>query len=230
VCEFYTTVKNDYIYRGDVIESVPFVRVDPPLYLKADHQDTTRPAYIREGKHARGSSGDGIVCQASSQRMMGVVIDRTCEANRPGKKPRVPPFVRVAPIRRLNEFPPEFVEGLAHGFPADDPDEPPGQCYRFMLLPPCADHAMPDGGVICFREATPIHVGFIVGAKRATRLSQDAVHAMVERMLIYDAQSKEDDIGDAAVESEPSKIVKKWTDIQMRSESHETAAAADLAT
>jgi len=217
VCEHYTTLKRDYLYRGDVLTAVPFIshdageiRVEAPPPPKGQPA-YTQPAFIPESESTKRQGA--IACVAQLERLHGVVLLRTCEANKRTHRLKVPPAVLVAPIRPFDDFGIDkttnrpFHELILEGFPANDPTEEPGQCYRFMVLPPCAEHGIPDGGIVCFREAQPVPIRHLLACEKLTRLSIESVNVLDFRYGTYMQQQAEDNVADSAPEGEDSTVV-----------------------
>jgi hypothetical protein len=229
VCSHYAEIKRDYLYRGDVLDAVPFVSLDArdirveappskdiPSYYRAD--------FIPERDHPQAGKAE-LACVAKLERLPGVVILRTCEANKRPKQRKVFGSVLVAPIRPFDSFALDqhtqrpFHELVLEGFPADDPSEPPGECYRFMLLPLCQQHGLPKGGMICFREMQPVPISHLLSCKRVTRLGLEMVGALDQRIAMYLQQSDDDNEKDAAPLEADSEIVaahKKRQEMQVQ--------------
>jgi hypothetical protein len=216
VCEHYADIKRDYLYRGDVLRAVPFVSLDAnPISVRAA-EDPKLPTF-QQAPFADESETAGIkypvLCVATLERLDGVVLTRTCEANKRPKQSKVFGSVMVAPIRPFNDFAIDkhtgrpFHELVLEGFPADSPDEPPGQCLRFMFLQPCADHGLPNGGLVCFREAQPVPIRHLLNCERVTRLAIPTVGALDYRFSVYMQQTEDDNSQDSAPEGPESPIV-----------------------
>ncbi|MGA8473557.1 MAG: hypothetical protein WB681_00685 [Candidatus Cybelea sp.] len=178
--------------------------------------DPKAPSFIQpafEPEQNVTENKDHTACVANLSRMPGVVITRTCEANKPYSK-RVPPFIHVAPLRPLNHFGTDrhtgrpFYELVLRGFPGAHPDEEPGQCYRYMALEPCPDHGLPDGGIVCFREIQAVPLGKLLGADKITRLSIETVRVLDQRLAMYFGQTEADNEGDAAPLGDDSPVVR----------------------
>ena len=213
MCKYYGDLKRDFIYRGDIFASVPFLAVDPPIYLEAIAKNYARPDWLPEHLHKKRSSSDGVNCVAVRTRRPGIVISRTCEANRVGNKIRVAPFIHAAPIRPFADYDDDFVRGVIGGFRTPVDGEEPGVCKRFVALPKCADHGMQDGGMVCLRELQPVHRDFFADQGSIARLSDAGVRYLVERIHVYFAHSDEDAAGDTADEGEPSDVVLPWREL-----------------
>lgn len=154
-----------------------------------------------------------MVCVARLERLPGVVITRTCEGNKRIKPPRVPGSVLIAPIRPFSAFPTDartgrpFHELVLAGFPPEHEDEEPGQCYRFMVLNPCATHGLAEGGMICFREMQPVPIRHALSCEKITRLSIRSVGVLDQRLALHLQQSNEDNVKDDAPVEADSPIV-----------------------
>lgn len=215
MCKYYAELKSDYLYRGDVLNAVPFVSLDAGgLLLQAPYGDQPLISAPFEEEQSPHQCSAPRGCVAIVERLPAVVITRTCEANKrwDKKKRRIYPGVMVAPVRPFAEFPVDastgrpFHELVLEGFPRDG-DEEQGQCYRFMVLPPCNSHGLPDGGMVCFREMQPVHLRHLLLAEKITRLSQISVGVLSERLHAYLEQTEEDYAADGAPEGPPSPIV-----------------------
>jgi hypothetical protein len=218
VCKRYERSKHDFLYRGDVLKAVPFVSLDVGEIYVQRTEDARSPSFIQapfEPESQPAEDQDGIACVASLTRMTGVVITRTCEANKPYSK-RVSPYVQVAPVRPLDYFGNDkhtgrpFYELVLNGFPNEHPNEEPGQCFRYMVLEPCPDHGLPAGGIICLREMQPVPLGKLLGSQKITRLSIDVVRVLDQRLAMYLGQTEEDNAGDAAPPGEDSAVVRSY--------------------
>jgi hypothetical protein len=216
VCNRYEEPKHDYLYRGDVLKAVPFVSLDKGDISIARPEDPKTRSFLQpdfEVEQNVNADKDSIACVASLTRMMGVVITRTCEGNKPYSK-RVPPYIHVAPVRPLNYFGEDkhtgspFYELLLKGFPGEHPDEEPGQCFRYMVLEPCIAHGLPDGGIISLREMQPVPLGKCLGATKIARLSIDTVRVLDQRLANYLGQTEIDNANDAAPSGEDSPVVR----------------------
>jgi hypothetical protein len=216
VCNRYAETKGDFLYRGDVLKAVPFVLLDVGDVYVQRPDDPKAPSFIQpnfEVEQAVNEDKAGVACVASLSRMTGVVITRTCEANKPYSK-RVPPFIQVAPVRPLDYFGIDkhtgrpFYELVLQGFPGAHPDEEPGQCFRYMVLEPCPDHGLPNGGLVCLREMQAVPLGKLLGAEKITRLSIDTVRVLDQRLAMYYGQTERDNDGDAAPVGEDSPVVR----------------------
>lgn len=216
MCSHYSAVKADYLYRGDVLDAVPFVSLDageirvaaPP----SNEPSYLHPEFVSEMDHPQAGRAD-LACVATLSRLPGVVILRTCEANKRPKQSKVFGSVLVAPIRPFTDFSvdthtgKQFHELVLDGFPPDNPSEPAGECYRFMVLPDCIEHQMPNGGMVCFREMQPVPIRHLLNCRKITRLAIPTVGAMDFRLAMYLQQDHDDNAKDAAPIEADSEIV-----------------------
>ena len=83
MCDKYAHVKKDFLYRGDVLEDVPFVSLDgkPPL---VEHHDARKThVFIRAWQRRPKLKRDqDVACKAVYQSRRGVVMTRTCEIDK----------------------------------------------------------------------------------------------------------------------------------------------------
>ncbi len=214
VCEHYAELKNDYLYRGDVLKSVPFVSLDANEIFIESPEDAKQPSFQRAPFVAEKSVSDleyPVTCAAGLERLPGVVMLRTCEANKRNSGFKVYGSILVAPIRPFSAFPVDqttgkpFHELVLNGFPSESAE--PGECYRFMVLPPCSDHCMPEGGMVCFREMQPVPTRHLLGLEKITRLAIPTVGVLDYRFGLYMQQQTEDDAKDNAPLEDDSPIV-----------------------
>lgn len=217
MCEYYSALKQDYLYRGDVLNAVPFISLDAgEIKIEAPPPEGGRPSYTTPAfvyESERAPVEGPVSCVAQLERLPGVVLLRTCEANKRNSKLKVPPVILVAPIRPFSAFAPDTVTGrpfhelVLDGFPSEDPDGENGQCYRFMVLPPCEVHGLPDGGMVCFREAQPVPLRHLLACSKIARLSLKTVNILDFRFGFYMQQQDEDNAADDAPEGDDSPIV-----------------------
>lgn len=214
MCEHYAATKGDYLYRGDVLKSVPFVSLDAGDIFIESPDDTEQPSFQRAPFVAESSFADvqyPVTCAAKLERLSGVVMLRTCEGNKRHSGYKIYPSILVAPIRPFDAFPIDKITGrpfhelVLEGFPSDAGE--PGECYRFMVLPQCGEHGMPQGGMVCFREMQPVPIRHLLGLEKTTRLAIPTVGVLDYRFGLYMQQSAEDDAKDAAPLEEASPIV-----------------------
>lgn len=220
MCNRYAQVKHDYLYRGDVLRAVPFTRLDPgplsirnPFFLKQQKESDLRNSYAEPSfVDEQTPISEPTLCVARIERLDGLVITRTCEANKRTNARVIPPIVMVAPIRPFDYFPPDekskkpFYELVLNGFPSESGQEV-GDCFRYMVLEPCAAHGLPDGGIVCFREMQPIPTDHLLAARKITRLSIDSVRVLDQRLWNYLGQREPDNVGDSAAEGSDSPLV-----------------------
>ena len=202
-----------------MLSAVPFVSIDPgPIHVAAP-DDPKSPSFLRpEFVQEEAIRGDGrpAVCVARLERLPGGVISRTCEGNKRFKPPRVPGSIHIAPIRPFSAFPPDdrtgrpFHELVLEGFPPEHEDEEPGQCYRFMVLNQCADHGLPEGGIVCFREMQPVPIRHALLSEKIARLSILSVGVLDQRLASHFQQSENDNAQDAAAAGADSDIVMRF--------------------
>ncbi|HET6276263.1 MAG TPA: hypothetical protein VFE16_10080 [Candidatus Cybelea sp.] len=151
---------------------------------------------------------EALPCVANLRLTKAVVMTRTCEADKFSGVKRVYPALYLAPIRPLSDFGDDdedgagFAEGIAKGFPPKEAGGDRRECYRFAFIPACPEHGM-EAGLICFREMQPVHLKYLVDAKKLARLSTPSVHAILERFQRFMLQSKDDD----QVDNEPEGLV-----------------------
>jgi len=140
-------------------------------------------------------------------------------------------MISVAPVRPFTSFPVDkitnrpFHELVLEGFPAENQTGESGQCYRFMVLPPCEAHGLPDGGMICFREAQPVPIRHLLGCERIARLAIKTVNIMDFRYGLYMQQQDEDNAADEADEGSDSPIVSAYKKRVERREERADAAS-----
>jgi len=237
VCEHYSPLKHDFLYRGDVLRDVPFVSLDAGeiQVLAPEMPDTPpllRPVFAFERDHPRRGQ-EAMTCVALLERLPGVVVYRTCEANKPMKKYKMFGSVMVAPIRPFAQFSVDehtgrpFHELILEGFPnLEIPEEPPGDAWRFMVLMPCAEHGLPEGGIVCFREMQPVPIRHLLGCEKITRLAISTVGVLDYRIGMFFQQTEKDNEGDSAPEGPDSPIVAKYK----RGKEKEAARTAATAT
>lgn len=214
VCDHYADLKRDYLYRGDVLKAVPFVSLDAePISVETpeDAQPSFRkPAFVLEEKASNLKYP--VACVASLERLPGVVMLRTCEANKRHSGKKIFASILVAPVRRFSEFPNDQVTGrpfhelVLSGFPTDKEGEN-AECFRFMVLPPCSGHGMPDGGMVCLREMQPVPIMHLLGLEKIARLSIPSVGVLDYRFAMFMQQSEDDDEKDAAAPEADSPII-----------------------
>jgi hypothetical protein len=175
-----------------------------------------RPTFVFERDHPKRTQ-EAMPCVATLERLPGVVVLRTCEANKPFNKYKVFGSVMVAPVRPFSDFSVDehtkrpFHELVLEGFPnLENPDEPPGDAWRFMVLMPCAEHGLPDGGIVCFREMQPVPIRHLLGCEKITRLAIPTVAVLDYRVGMFFQQTEKDNEGDAAPEGPDSPIVAKY--------------------
>jgi hypothetical protein len=214
VCEHYATLKYDYLYRGDVLNAVPFVSLDAEP-ISVETPEDAQPSFRKPAFVLESTASDlkyPVACVASLERLPGVVMLRTCEANKKHSGKKIFASILVAPVRRFTEFPVDqstgrpFHDLVLSGFPTEKEGEL-GECFRFMVLPPCPQHSIPDGGVVCFREAQPIPIMHLLGLEKIARLSIPTVGVLDYRFAMFMQQSENDDEKDAAPPEADSPIV-----------------------
>lgn len=235
MCDYYKEVKFDYLYRGDILESVPFISLDLGEIFVEPPADAKKARYQQSPFQPEGETrlSYPVACVASLERLPGVVLLRTCEANKRPKKLKVFGSVLVAPVRPFSAFPVDthrgkpFHELVLEGFPPDNPDEEPGECYRFMALAPCAVHGMADGGMVCFREAQPVPIRHLLACKKIVRLSIEPVNVMDYRYSMYMQQGDVDNAMDDAVPESDSPVVAAYKKRLMKQEERQAAATAE---
>jgi hypothetical protein len=215
VCDRYVSPKGDYVYRGDVLEDVPFLSLNgDEIWLRL--QGAYSPnAFIEESKRRKPLRRDeDCACYASVRRSVGVVITRTCEGAKAGSTLRTSPRLWVAPIRPAEYYvqdgdPIEFAQGVERGFINEDGIK--SRCYRFYSVPKCESHRVP-GGILSFREMQPIHAAYLIAAKKLARFSLDHTRVLMSMFDDFNRQDAEDDKADEAPEElEPGSFVKKWS-------------------
>jgi len=237
VCSHYGDLKHDFLYRGDILRDVPFVSLDAgEIQVQSPDMPETppllRPQFTFERDHPdRGEKS--LVCVANLERLPGIVVLRTCEANKPFNKHKVFGSVLVAPIRPFSEFGTDkntgipFHELVLKGFPhLDDPDAPPGDAWRFMVLAPCAVHGLPEGGMVCLREMQPVPIRHLLQCTKIARLAISTVGVLDYRVGMFLQQTEQDNASDDAAEGPDSPIVAKFK----RGKEKEAARLAQAAT
>jgi hypothetical protein len=215
VCEHYAAPKGDYLYRGDVLDAVPFVSLDAePISIETpeDAQPSfRRPEFVLEGTVEERLEYP-VSCVASLERLPGVVMLRTCEANKRHSGKKVFASILIAPVRPFGSFPVDQITGrpfhelVLSGFPSDRSDEV-GECFRFMVLPECGDHGMLGGGMVCFREMQPVPIMHLLDRRKITRLAIPTVGILDYRFAMYMQQSEDDDAKDSEPEGADSPII-----------------------
>ncbi|MGI8961821.1 MAG: hypothetical protein ACR2IV_19095 [Bryobacteraceae bacterium] len=215
MCEHYAEIKSDYLYRGDVLKAVPFVSLDANEVYVESPEEVNQPSFQRASFIAEKSVVKidyPVTCAAKLERLPGVVMLRTCEGNKRHSGLKIPPVILMAPIRPFTAFPIDkttnkpFHELVLTGFPQDSEEEP-GECYRFMVLMSCEEHGLPDGGLVCFREAQPVPIRHLLGLEKITRLAIPTVGVLDFRLSMYMQQQDDDNDKDAAPVEADSPIV-----------------------
>ncbi len=211
MCEHFVSTKGDFIYRGDIIEDVPFVSLDgKTIYVNNNHPDAKNP-FVPLWKRQKASVG-ALSCLADLQLRRAVVMTRTCESDKFSGVKRVYPAIYLAPIRPLSDFDREgesgaqFAKKISKGFPPDDETGDVTECYRFAFLPECSEHEV-QAGLICFREMQPVHLKYLVDNRKSAHLSRSLVHAVSQRFAQYMMQRETDDASDAEPEGEISRTI-----------------------
>jgi hypothetical protein len=154
-------------------------------------------------------------------------MTRTCEGDKFSGVKRVYPALYLAPIRPLSDFSDDhedgvqFAEAIAKGFPPKDGSGDRTECYRFALVPACAEHHM-EAGLVCFREMQPVHLKYLVDAKKPARLSTKSVHALLDRFQKFMMQSEKDDIVDNEKPGAVSSTVTHYKDERKAEDSRNT--------
>lgn len=130
MCEHYADVKSDYLYRGDVLKAVPFVSLDAgPISVKTP-EDPKLPTF-QQAPFADEAGVDTVkypvLCVGTLERLNGVVLTRTCEANKRPKQSKVFGSVMVAPIHLCLKVSPQI-------HPTNHPGNVYGSCFYGRAL------------------------------------------------------------------------------------------------
>lgn len=218
MCNSYTDLKYDYIYRGDIFEDVPFISLDgKAIPIGSDPPELLDPWTLDAPPPPKTSRRQTQAFVGSLERLRGVVLHRTCEANRFGGIRKIYPCIHVAPVRPIAHFnmkPDDeraYMEKVLYGT-TDEATGKTTHTWRFMLLPACGHHSMPTPSLVCLREMQPVHAFYLLKCAKVARLSRESVGALVHRTKMFLEQTERDDEEDAGAEwsGEPSELLETW--------------------
>ncbi len=215
VCNHYLATKGDYLYRGDVVEDIPFLAFDGgPIPLQNDDPNRKGRDFIPsyEVKNFRSYKQYNAIANVEFRR--GIILSRTCETAKTGGQRKVFPAAHAAPIRPLSDFKTpddpigiDYATRILNGSIGDDGQREEG--YRFAYMHPCEQHGL-EAGLICFREMQPINGLYLARAEKKVRLATTDVHTVVERLQRCFDQTAEDDEKDAEPATEKGEQLQRW--------------------